>query len=187
MAGWWTVCVIWGLVVSGPMLFAFKDGFMVGMMFFIVGWGPTALLVWYVVNRAGNRQKFHAHMLAVSGVAGGTGMDHAEDGTGIAINRPAKTLTLLVNGFQKSYSFAEVREWETSNERPGQIVGSGIGVGASAAVLGASIRAEREAKKNSGLFVTVKDIENPKWRIAMKDVIIQARWMEILRQEINER
>ena len=35
-------------------------------------------------------------------------------------------------------------------------------------------------------FVTVRDIDNPKWRIAMSDSNTQARWMEILRQSINE-
>lgn len=80
--------------------------------------------------------------------------------------------------------FADVREWETRKERAGQFVG--VGVRGSLAAVGASAQAEREAKANSGLFVTVKDIESPKWRIAMKDEVIQARWMEILRQEVNE-
>lgn len=66
---------------------------------------------------------------------------------------------LLADGFWKIYLFSDVREWETRN---------GLG-------------------KNSGLYVSVKDVDHPKWRIEMKDDGIQARWMEILRQEINER
>jgi Domain of unknown function (DUF4755) len=180
----WTVFVIWGLVVSCVVPFAFKEGFVAGMTFLAVAWGPTALLVWYVVNRAGNREKAHAQMLAAAGVSGGSGSDHAEDGTGIAINRAAKTLTLLVAGFHKTYPFDAIREWETRKERAGQVVAVGV---AGIAAAGANARAARDASANTGLFVTVKDVDNPKWRIAMKDEAIQARWMEILRQELNER
>ena len=50
----------------------------------------------------------------------------------------------------------------------------------------ANARAAKQASANTGLFVLVKDVENPRWRIAMKDEGTQARWMEILRQEVNE-
>jgi hypothetical protein len=46
---------------------------------------------------------------------------------------------------------------------------------------------KRDAAANTGFFVTVRDVDNPKWRIEMRDEATQARWMEILRQEINER
>lgn len=181
----WTVCVVWGLVVSCLIPFAFKEGFVAGMTFLAVGWGPTGLLVWYVFNRASNRENAHAQMLAAAGVPAGSGVDHAEDGTGIAINKAARTLTLLINGFNKTYPYADVREWESRKERAGQVVGVGLQGGLAA--MGANARAERDASANTGFFITVRDVENPQWRIAMKDQAIQARWMEILRQELNER
>jgi hypothetical protein len=47
--------------------------------------------------------------------------------------------------------------------------------------------AKIDAAARSGFFVEVRDIDHPRWRIAMKDEAQQARWMEILRQEIKER
>lgn len=179
----WTVAVVWGLVVSCLIPYAFKEGFLIGLMFLAVGWGPTALLVWFVVHRAGTREKAHAEMLSAAGVQAGSGLDHAEEGTGIAINKAAQTLTLLTGGFHKTYAFTEVREWETRKERAGQVVAVGV---AGIAAAGANARATRDAAANTGLFVTVKDVDNPKWRIAMRDEHAQARWMEILRQSINE-
>jgi len=61
----------------------------------------------------------------------------------------------------------------------------GVGLAAGTAALGANVRAERAAAANTGLFVTVKDVENPKWRIEMRDDGIQARWMEILTQDLE--
>jgi hypothetical protein len=37
------------------------------------------------------------------------------------------------------------------------------------------------------LFVTVRDIDNPVWRISMFEADDRARWSEILRQHVDER
>jgi hypothetical protein len=43
------------------------------------------------------------------------------------------------------------------------------------------------AAANTGFFVAVRDVDNPIWRVEMTDAGREARWMEILRQEINQR
>ena len=40
---------------------------------------------------------------------------------------------------------------------------------------------------NSGLFISVRDIENPEWHVKFRDKSILNKWYEILQQEINER
>lgn len=145
-----------------------------------IGFGPLAFII-----RRGRRKQaklgdVHARMLTAAGVAAGTGCDHAEDGTGVAINRAAKTLTLCIGEKWKAYPFTDIREWETSLQMAGGVPA------VSLAALGANDRARRNANAMSGLFVTVRDIDNAKWRIAMSDTNTQARWMEILRQAISE-
>ena len=103
------VLFFWGLFLSFGLPIAFKDGIVVGMIVLAIAWGPLSLLIWFILNRAGKREKTHAEMLAQAGVQPNSGSDHSEEGTGIAINRSAKTLTLLVNGFYKTYPFADLR------------------------------------------------------------------------------
>jgi len=151
------------------------------LVIFLVGFVPLGLQLWFVLHRASKRGATHEAMLAEAGVSPSSGFDYSERGTGIAINPKARTLTLLDGGFWKTYAFDEVREWETRHEQASQMIGGGLmGVAAAAGN-------DRRAAANTGLFVVVKDIENPKWRIEMRDVRTQARWMEILRQQLNER
>ena len=182
--GWlWTLVIIWGLFWTATLGAGIGPGY--ALFAFLVGWAPASLLIWFVLHRATKREKIHAAMLSAAGVQASTGCDHAEKGAGIAINKSAKTLTLLTDGFWKTYPYADVREWETRKEHAGEVVG--VGVQGGMAAIGANVRAERKAAANTGLFVSVKDVDHAKWRIEMKDEGMQARWMELLRQELNER
>jgi hypothetical protein len=174
----WTVAILWGLFFClGSLAFNGGESF----IFFLVGCVPTGLLVWFLIHRASKREAAHTAMLQEAGVAQGSGFDHAEADTGIAINKQAKTLTLLIGGFYKTYPYTDIREWQANKETPGVVVGGNL------AAVGAEAAMRRQAAANTGFYVTVKDVDNPKWRIAMKDVAMQARWMELMRQEINER
>lgn len=176
------VCLLWAMFWS--MAIAFATGFLGKMGTFLLAWGPVTVLVWYALARAAGRDKLHAAMLGALGVQAGQGFDHAEAGTGIALDPTSKTLALLGDGGYRFYTYDKVREWVNSEERASGVVGFGLAGTASAA--GANVRAAREAAANTGLFVSVKDVERPRWRIAMKDNAMRARWMELLQQEINE-
>lgn len=177
----WTGAIVGGLVVG---LFVMEMTRM-GFIAVLAGLAPTGLLVWSLIKRAGGREAAHQSMLQAAGVAQGAGFDHSEEGTGIAINKQGKTLSLLMGGFHKTYPYADIREWQSIKETAGAAVG--VGVSGGLAAMGASERMKRDAAANTGFFVTVRDVDNPKWRIEMKDEATQARWMELLRQEINER
>lgn len=178
----WIVFLAWGVVWS--MASAFASGFGEKLGTVLMAWAPVALLAWYCVARAIGREKLHAAMLGGLGIAAGQGLDHSEDGTGIAVDPKSKTIGLLCDGVYQLYAFDKIREWASNEERPGGVVG--VGVQGAIGAAGANIRAAREAAANTGLFVTVKDVGRPSWRVAMKDKAMRARWMEILQQEINE-
>jgi hypothetical protein len=178
----WVVVLIWGLVLSTAV--AFASGFMGKLGTVLLAWAPLALLAWYVIARSLGRERLHTAMLSSLGIQEGLGLDHAEDGTGIAVNPKAKTVGLLADGVYQSYGYDKIREWASNEERASGVVG--VGVQGAIGAAGANIRAAREAAANTGLFVTVKDVGRPLWRVVMKDKAKRAQWVELLQQEINE-
>lgn len=145
-----------------------------------LGIGIFALLK---AQSLGNRSKKREEILKEVGVAEGKGYEHFEGDSGIVVNSETGTLTLLAAGFHKTYPFADVRDWESRHEQAGRSIGVGIQAGLAAAA--SNMEARNRAAKNSGLFVSVRDIDHPQWRVDMADQKMQARWMEILRQQIN--
>ena len=177
----------WAFFIGGGGLYDFLNpgqSKIMALIFMAVGFGP---LFMQVRRNRGIRSKSnaaHAEMLASAGVAPGIGCEHVLTDSGIAINRQARTLSLRLGEKWKTYPFADFRDWRASKHTAGQVVAGNV-TGAMAA-LGPNIRASRDADAATGLFVTVRDIDNPQWRIAMYDPAKQARWMEILQQAINE-
>lgn len=177
MAGFVVLWIFWGALWSIPA--AFAKGLLT-LALLLIGWGPLALYLWWKASQSEKGASRHAAALAESGIPVGQGLDHTEDGTGIAIDRPFRLLLLMGPDGHKSYPYVDVREWSARQGAQGFVAGSTI------QAVGANARMEREAKKETGLFVTVRDVERPLWRVAMKDASTRARWMEILQQEINE-
>lgn len=108
---------------------------------------------------------------------------HEFDKTYIGVNKTDKTLTLKDGKIVKVYSFSDVRTWEKRHQTGGAIGGGGM------AYVAASFDAARDNKNKSGLFIEVKDIDHPLWQVKFRmDKTIDkelAKWMEILRQSIN--
>lgn len=172
----YVVAFIWGALLTAGAI----GGREVGWISLVLAWAPLGVLLWFQSKQANKRGAAHDELLAKAGIARGTGFDHTEDGTCIAINRQSKTLVLISRSAAKTYAYADVREWDARSERPGAIVGNSLQAVAMAASL------ERQAKLNTGFYVTVRDVDHPQWRVAMKAEKQRLRWMEILRQEINE-
>lgn len=119
-------------------------------------------------------------------LAQGAKYSYAGGATGIAVDTDRNTVRLKNGSFIKDYPFTDVREWRASLITGGQILGSvGPGLPGGAATTGANIRINRENAKASGFYIKVKDIDHPEWRIEMPNAQNQNRWMEILRQTIN--
>lgn len=175
--------VVWGLFVS---VFApFAPGGLAKLAVLAVGWAPAAGLVWFAMERSKRRQAAHKKMLDEVGVAPGRGFDHSEDGTGIAINRDHGVIGVLNGGTFRAYGYEKLREWTIRDERAGRVTPA-FGVANGVMAAGANARMARDARANTGLFLTFRDLDSPTWRVAMKDPATRARWMELLRQEVNE-
>ena len=104
----------------------------------------------------------------------------SNSGTGIALSPEQKIIKLKDKRNVKEYPFSDVRKWSTNISTGGHFMGGGVQVAAH------NVRTNRKNKVESGLFIQVKDIDNPEWRVAMMNKKEQDRWMEILQQTINE-
>lgn len=86
---------------------------------------------------------------------------------------------------EKTYSFSDIRSWRTNIATGGTFVGQ-----QSVATAAHNYMTQRKNEEESGLFVEVRDIDCPEWRIGFKAdkhrELTLKRWMEILRQIINE-
>ena len=180
---------VWTFFIGGfGLLFCFfhgpGDGF-AAFCVLLVGMAPLALMIWAGQARKARWARARADMLEAAGVGPGD-FHHGEDDSGIALNRSARAVTLLDAGQWKTYPFDDVRGWKAYLARPGQVGAIGGNLGSAVAAMSAEANMKRDAAADTGLFVEVRDIERPRWRVAMKDERTQARWVELLRQEINE-
>jgi hypothetical protein len=101
----------------------------------------------------------------------------------IALNPDTKTMVLGNQRYRKVYRFGDLREWEFIDERPAEFVNSGLFKDYQ--TMAANSRARNRAKNHSGLYIRVKDIDDPQWRIGIPRNQ-HARWAEILRQVVTE-
>lgn len=92
---------------------------------------------------------------------------------------------------EREYSFDQVRGASSNIQKGGQIVGGAYGSGfqgalnagaAGAQIAGANYRIRKENAKATGIFVTVKDIDYPRWRLSFATEHDIFRWMEIFEQ-----
>jgi Domain of unknown function (DUF4755) len=110
---------------------------------------------------------------------------------GIAVDSTASKLHLMAGGFNQTYPFSDVRSWRTNLQTGGTNVYHGGGAFA-ALDAGAASSSQRTANRaNTGLFVTVRDVNHPEWHLTFsanetQEKLQQARWFEVLNQAINK-
>ncbi len=183
----WTL-IVGGMAALGSLGMLFSRGHGqagVSVFMLVIGFAPLALLIRSGRARKARWRALHAQMLSAAGVVRGAMHEHSEDGSAIAVNPQARTVTLMAGDVWTTYAFADIRGWSSKLVRADQYLVGGSALGGAAA-LSANASARRDAAAESGLFVEVRDMGHPKWRVAMSDPRAQERWMEILRQEINE-
>lgn len=116
----------------------------------------------------------------------GAKYSHMEGHTGIALVPDERVIRLKNGPFIKQYTFADVRAWRVNSQSGGGIINTSTNLASSVAAASANSRIRRENQQASGLFVQMRDIDMPEWRIDMPSQQQQARWMEIMRQLIND-
>jgi hypothetical protein len=94
---------------------------------------------------------------------------HYHNKSGIGIDSTSRKIHLFAEKTDKIYNFSDIREWTTKYVTGGE---------------------EKNNKNKTGLFIHVRDIDNPVWQINFlygthtdKEL---AKWMEILTQYLNE-
>jgi hypothetical protein len=104
----------------------------------------------------------------------------AFDGTGLALDTSTREIHLKNKDIKKTYHFDDIREWKYNVQTGGEIINGSVGTN-----YGNHLRNKAE----SGLFIMMRDIEHPQWRIAfpynkkMEGDLM--RWMEIFRQHVK--
>ncbi|WP_426195766.1 DUF4755 domain-containing protein [Massilia sp. DWR3-1-1] len=109
--------------------------------------------------------------------------------TAIGIDPAQRIVHLYQNKQYRAYAFSDIRSWNTNIQTGGKFIGGGGDLGTALAMTSANIRASKANAANTGLFIEVRDIDFPTWKIDFPEKGMQqshARWMEILRQHINE-
>jgi Domain of unknown function (DUF4755) len=116
---------------------------------------------------------------------------HVFSNTAIALNKKQRKVILASGGSMKSYDFSQIKSWKY------EMYDSGPTYGTGADGLSQAIRVTAEGMKynnaNSGLFIRVKDVEFPEWRIAFNFADTKKpakqemlKWMEIFDQFVNQ-
>jgi hypothetical protein len=121
---------------------------------------------------------------------------HYHNETAIGVDAGSKKLYLVENGISKTYDFSDIRKWRTNVSSGGEAVGGIVMTGGLAGsinnmqIIAANKQIQKQNEADSGLFINVKDIDNPLWHIKFKyDKSLEmelAKWMEILTQYLNE-
>jgi len=155
-----------------------------GATYALMGIAPIAALIGWEWLRIKRQDGAKAELLRLLSLPDGQGYVHAKAGSGIAVDPKGKRVALIQGGVGKAYAYADVREWQWVQETAAEIRHSSVSM--QLAATGQNIKAAIDASRATGFFVTVRDIDHPVWRVEMTAKADQARWMEIMRQEINE-
>lgn len=139
----------------------------------------------YTDTNSSNVSPAMQRLQTASGVAA-DGFIHFEQSTGIAANPEDRTITLMINEKCKKYQYTDIRTWEYKDVKATKHFVPGGNFQQGVAVLGANLRERKVAAAETGFYLEVRDIDDPHWRIVMSNPTMQKRWMEILRQELNE-
>jgi len=171
--------------IGAPLALALGEGLVPKLMGLAVALAPLAFtLRARAAVRRDERLLLQAAREAV-GAKDDARYQHVERGTAIVLNPTSRRVALAQGSQSKIYDFADIRGWDARKERASGTVG--IGVEGTIAAGSQNIAASKQADLETGLFMTVRDIDNPVWRISMFEADDRARWSEILRQQLEER
>ena len=123
---------------------------------------------------------------------------HEFDKTSLLVDLNKKNIKLKEKNKEKTYPFSDIKTWRYDLTSSGKIIGVGITNGIIAKSQNDSNRLKDA--KNSGFFISVKDIQNPEWQIkffpkkgrfsddvGFRDTELQMkRWMQVFEQVLNK-
>ncbi|NMV37311.1 DUF4755 domain-containing protein [Ralstonia insidiosa] len=176
----WILSGLWAFFIgiAGLLLFFAKSPG-AGFLTVLVAAAPLFLVWRWSKSQQASAEKLLREMIGLPEGSGYLFASGVETACGIALNPATRQIALIEAGARKAYSFDDIREWQTIHETAGQVIGGGL----QGAV--ANMSAGAAAAARSGMFIVVRDIDRPKWRIVMPKNE-HDRWMEIMRQVVNQ-
>lgn len=96
--------------------------------------------------------------------------------TGIVIDKNHEKVLLVEGEKSQVFNISQIRSYE--KKKCDIYIPTVNGINANIA----RCKAYADARRQTGLFITVSDVEHPVWRISMQDENDQQRWYEILTQ-----
>lgn len=109
---------------------------------------------------------------------------------GISVVPQTETIHLMEDGNTKTYEFKDIRSWNTNVQSGGNATYVGGNAFTAMGIGSDNRKTERDNERRTGLFVSVRDVDRPIWRVKFSEDLVeeerqQARWFEILNQTVN--
>lgn len=200
-AGLMAILVLFFLIANIASMFSGKgDGGIMNWLFtsfwVLLIASPALLKIWATKKANQVAESINTQISKIFGSAIPR-FNHFENNSVIMLHSD-KSEILLANpqGVVKTYPYSAIREWEIRAETAGEqssvmVTGTSGAAAAQGAMMGisaamANSKAQAQAAANTGLYISVKDIDYPEWRISMASQSDRKRWFEILNQAINE-
>lgn len=134
------------------------------------------------------KRELRRQVLVAAGLSEGEDYAYFNGQSAIALNRLNGTITVAEKWSFKTYRFEQIRGWRATKVNGGHAHMTAFGgVGGTMQNAGNALLAKAKADALTGFFVEARDVDHPLWQVQMMKERDQARWMEILQQEINER
>lgn len=159
--------------LGGGQAFSWSVLYIIGCFFALIGqW--FVLFLWLLTRPA--KLATLSHDIDVLLPSAPANFRHAWLGTAIAVDPHARKVAMISRGVSKVYSFDDVRRYRWSIQRGGYVPGGGF----EAAM--ANRRNNGEKRRNTGMFLEMRDIDHPSWQILFHRESDLKRWFEILSQ-----
>lgn len=173
------------LILAFGVLGGLSIGYWGGIFLIVFSFTLFALKNKTIAKRTSRGEKWKAQFPAAS-------YSYSYADNGIAIDLESSKIHLLETGKYKEYPLSAVRSWRTSHLSGGETMLVGNSAINAVAVMAANAKQAKANINGTGLFVSVRDVDHPEWRIKFADNDVeekkqQNRWHEILNQVVNER
>lgn len=178
---------VFGIVILGTGQYYQSPFGLIGL--FLILW-PAIGWLWKLIGGGNGETQLDQWLKSLPE----TKYKYGEDQHGIALDEASRELHLFIYGYAKTYPFSDIREWTTNVATGGKIhaaFGTGVVNVANSFSVGSANRAqEKQNQEETGLFITVRDVNTPVWRVRFSknlhdEARLQRQWMEILRQVIK--
>jgi hypothetical protein len=151
----------------------------------LAGLAVVAVALWtyhYLARRFLNPDKGRRDFESLRDKSAAGGHSFFMNSSGVAVDKEGKSIVLSEDGVSRVYTPEQVRSWESRLDRSALVGGGGGNMIDRSVHAGQILRVAANAKENTGLFISVADIDHPIWHVRFRKQNEIDRWNEILQQ-----